>query len=391
MVAFPSPLHRALAQVRRDARMIVGGWLGHRQPLVPRQVRAAARGTRSADAARAVRVLEVVRETGDAVSLVLADPAGAPLAFTPGQFFTVIADLDGRTVRRAYSASSDHRHPEQLRLTVKRVPGGRMSTYLTTGVRAGQMLRVLGPSGSFTYQPEPARRAHAVLIGGGSGITPLMAIARAVLAGEPGSRVTLLYGNRGPADIIFAAELEALAAGSGERLRIRHVVETAPDGWPDGCGRLDRDTVAAELAALGCDADASYYVCGPEPMMVAARQALEGAGVPGGRIREERFTGPDRRGPATLTLPQPVTVRAGGRSVAARTSAGDTLLDAGLAAGVAMPFSCGMGGCGACKVRLVEGTVTTEEPSCLSAGERDAGYVLACVSRPTSPVTVEVE
>jgi ferredoxin-NADP reductase len=234
----------------------------------------------------------------------------------------------------------------------------------------GMRLQVLGPSGEFTAGVGAGR--HLVAIAGGSGITPIMSIARSVLAAEPESRVTLVYGNRTEADVIFAAELARMMAASGGRFAVEHVL--------------------GERMEVACVADADgYFVCGPEPMMVAARARLLAMGVDAARIKEERFSAPARRQEAQVTSAQPVTIRRAGVAMDVIVPAGQTLLDAGLAAGVPMKLSCAMGGCGACAVRLTAGEVVMDEPNCLGDAERARGLVLACVARPLSPCTVETE
>lgn len=343
---------------------------------------------------RQVRVAEVVRETADAVTLIFEDPSRVPFHFKPGQFFTLLVDIDGESVRRAYSASSVPRDSAKLALTIKRVAGGLCSNFVNDRVRAGTLIELLGPSGNFAVDIDAGAERELVLVAGGSGITPMMSIARTVLAEEPHSRVTLLYGNRGEADIIFAKALASLAEAHPERLRIRHVLQTPPAGWAGGTGLLDEATTRSELAALAPSASAHYYVCGPEPMMAAARTVLVGLGVPAERLHEERFSQPHRRpqrveGEAGAA--QPLVVEQKGRHIGAISiPAGKTLLETGLGAGLPMPFSCAMGGCGECMVKLVDGQVEMEEPNCLLPEERAKGFILACVSRPLSPCKVEL-
>ncbi len=340
-----------------------------------------------------LRVLEVVRETEDAATFVLADPDGGQIPFLAGQFFTVLVDLDGTTLRRAYSLSGDPRDTARARITVKRMRDGRVSNHLLDRVRVGDALRVLGPSGNFTITRDPARSRQYVLVAGGSGITPLMSIARAVLVGEPSSTVTLVYGNRGERDVIFRDAFDTLVQAHAPRFVVRHVLEAPPAGWSGGTGRLDRPGFDAQLDALGVDATrAWFYVCGPEPMMSGVREALAARGVPVDHVLEERFTKPAERAdakPAHSTA-QPITFRVGDTERTVLAAPDQTVLEAGLAAGLPMPFSCGMGGCAACKVHLLEGDVAMEEPNCLSNDERRAGYVLACVGRACGPCTVAV-
>lgn len=407
-------VRRRLARLRRDLSVVLGDLRGeHPSPLVtrpPRRYPAPAAPTdgaeepglagprSSAAAARRLVVTALHRQTADATTITLADPAGAPLRFVPGQFLTLLVELDGEVLRRAYSICSHLDDDRALAVTVKRIPGGRVSTHLHERLAVGDALGVLGPSGEFTVDVDPAAapppRRSLVLIAGGSGITPMMAILRAVLAHEPASEVTLLYGSRAAADVIFADELDALAARHPDRLVVRHVLEQ-PGGRPATVGRLDRATVAAELDAVAarCGGDTRYYVCGPAAAMEAAVDALRARGVPPERLRQERFASPGRRAAGRATAPLALRVVGRGGEVAtvdALVAPGASVLDAGLAAGVDMPFSCAMGGCGACAVRLVDGEVELDEPNCLSPQERAAGRILACVARPAGPCTVEV-
>ncbi len=374
-------LGTTLPALRRDLAAILGNLLGrHPSPLIDRTKarRAPVRAHSSAIAPRPLRVVDVVRETSSATSIVLEDPTGRPIEFVPGQFFTVLVDVGGATLRRAYSASSSHLEPERLRLTSKRVDGGVVSNHLNDTARVGQTLRVLGPSGNFTYHPDPAAPPrHLLLIGGGSGITPLIAIARAAITVEPATRVTLLYANRAPDQVIFRAELDALAEASDGRLTVRY-----------DYGLFDPQRVADLLDPLD-EPPAAHYLCGPEPMMALARDALLARGVATEAILTERFASPHPASP-TRTDPQPVVFHIDGAEHTVTTRADETLLDAGLRADLELAYSCTMGGCGACMARAT-GAVTMEEPNCLTEAERAEGYILPCVSRATEPVTVEVE
>ena len=367
-------LRTMLEQLRRDVTMLVRGLAGRTPPpLVKRMERQAVAGR--GVAVRTVVIEAVTRETADAVSLTLRDPSGAELAFTPGQFFTIEATIDGERVRRAYSASGDARDRSRATITVKRVAGGRMSTFLCERAAAGMTLGLLGPSGDFALPAATAPR-HVLAIAGGSGITPIMAIARATLAAEPTTTLTLVYANRNRAAIIFAGALEQLAAQHAGRLTIVHRLDD-----------LDGELTAAALAAQLPPDASDVLLCGPDPMMALAREALATRGIAAARVREERFFAPSR--PTAATTAQALTIRRGGVTTRAIVRPGDTLLDAALAAGVPLKLSCAMGGCGACAVTLVDGEVTMDEPNCLTAAERATGKVLACVARPVSPCTVE--
>ena len=381
------------SQARRDAREVLALLRGrHPDPVVRLGDRPHrhARVEGGVLAGRVVRVERVARETDDAVTITIADPSGAPVAFAPGQFVTVLVKVGSETLRRAYSISSIPSDGE-VTITVKRIAGGRASASLVELTRQGDTLRVLGPSGSFTVPPDAGREARYLLVAGGSGITPLFSILRALLVGEPRSHVTLLYGNRAIEGIIFRERLEALVREHAPRLVVRHVLESAPAGWQGGVGRLDRETASRELERLGLSGDEQVLSCGPTPMMSAVRDALAAQGVPRGRIREELYTTPARDSAIALpTEPQPLVVRRGSSETRLVAQPGETVLEAATRAGVTLPFSCTMGGCAACKLRLVSGSVTMPEPSCLTVDERRAGLVLTCVGHATEPTVLEV-
>lgn len=340
----------------------------------------------------------VVRETEDAISLHLRDPRGAAIAFAPGQFLTFVVKLPtGQSARRAYSLSAPPGSGEdasRARVTVKRIADGKVSGHLHAHAREGDSVTVLGPSGSFGISASDARGKHLLLVAGGSGITPLRCVAEAALADETVT-ATLLFGNRGEGDIVFREELSALVGRFGGRLVVRHVLETPPAGWTGGEGRLDVGAATREIEAILASDGArgrvtEALVCGPTPMMEAVREALSRVGVAPSHVREEQFSSPDQRKKAVVTRAQPVTFLVKGQPHDTVATPGQTLLEAGLAAGVKMPFSCGMGGCGACKCKLVSGDVAAEEPNCLSAAESGKGYILTCVSRAAGPVALEV-
>ncbi|MEZ4470696.1 MAG: ferredoxin--NADP reductase [bacterium] len=390
----PRPLQVRWDGLRRDVAAFASAFTDQRPPpVVPRDGRAYTGRTAAAQGLdrRTLAIVGVDRLTPDAVRLRLARPDGAPVPFQPGQFLTLCVRLDGEEHRRAYSLCSDPTRPDEVAVAVKRVEGGRVSTHLVTQAAAGQRVDVLGPSGSYGVTLDPAAARHLVLISGGSGITPHLAILRGVLAVEPASRVTLLYASRSAADEMFSAELDDLQSKYAGRLTLWRVHEVAAEGFDGAVGRLDAAGVDAALEALGPSdiAEARFYVCGPAPMMEAVTSALAARGVATDRVHVERFTaGPRARGASSTT--QPMLIGRGGASIGAEIAPGRTVLEAGLAAGVALPYSCAMGGCGACRVRLVAGEVVLDEPNCLTERERADGQILACVARPVGPIQVEV-
>jgi ferredoxin-NADP reductase len=385
------------AQLRRDVNVLRRRAAGYGlPPLVTVRARAEPpRGraeTERTPQGRELEIARVARETNTAVTLVLRNRDGRPFEFRPGQFFTVLSRAeDGELVPRNYSASNAPGSPE-LHLTIKVKKGGRISPRLAR-LEAGDVLQVRGPFGSFVLDAahdaahDPRR---LVLVAGGAGITPLASIARTVLAREPAAQIALVYANQHEDDVIFRAALDALADEHATRLALVHVT-----------GGLDRATAARTFDALplASHSRARFFVCGPDGMRDEVLAALASRGVASDAVAIERFSTGPRPRVATSSAAIAAAVGPGARPVAIRfkdrthsTTAlpGATVLEAGLAAGAPMPFSCAVGGCGACKVKVVEGSVEVDEPNCLTEAERAAGFVLACVGRPCGPCVVEV-
>lgn len=373
-----TPMSARLEALARDLSTLLG-----RRPSPP-VARVGARAT-PRPVGRWLTVREVMRETPDAVSL----------AFEPtlpdwraGQFLTVHVPTPEGPVRRAYSLCTVPTDPRGPAIAIKRVPGGKASGHLVEHAHVGMRLEVRGPSGQFTLPPRrsPSPRV-VVLVGGGSGITPLIALAEEALA--QGDRVVLLYGNRALEDVIFAARLEALVAASGGRFTVRHVLERPPAAWQGGVGRLDAPTALAELGPLVAASPEVIMSCGPGPMMASIREAVDTLGL-AASLREERFQSLGEQRTENLpTTPQRLRIHVGGHAHEVLARPGATLLEAGLAAGLPMPSSCTMGGCGACRVK-VRGAVVHDTPNALEPDEEAAGYALACIAHPLGACDVEV-
>ena len=387
----------ALVQLERDLKMVARRLAGAQpSPVVyarpPAIERPPARSTRDA---RELVVTRVIRETHDVVTLVLEDPSRSLFELAAGQFFTLLVDADGETVPRNYSASNAPGSRE-LHLSIKNKPGGRVSGRLCA-LGPGERLRVLGPFGTFTTEGSRPGVNRLVLLAGGIGITPLLSIARTVLASEQDAQIVLVYGNRRLEDVAFAAELETLVAEHAGRFEVRHVLEEPPEGSRAERGRLDRTNVTRILESLALRDDAQVFVCGPEGMQDEVLAAVTELGIAPERVKRERFAIGSARSKTTVesrdlaSEARRITILSPEHLVRTTALAGATLLEAGLAASASMPFSCGVGGCGACRVRLVEGEVDLDEPHCLSDEERRAGYVLACVGKPRGACTIEIE
>jgi ferredoxin-NADP reductase len=368
------------------AAAFIRGWFSEPAPTFEIRQPSARWGTpKPRQARRELRVTDLIVETPTVRTFVFepVDPA-SPLDYQAGQHLTLLVDLDGTTHRRCYSFSTSPGASQRPAITVKRTPDGTVSRHLHDHVRPGDRLVAADPSGQFTLATDPQATRTVVFIAGGVGITPLVSLAETLLRQEPQSRAVLLCGNRSEEEIIFRGRLAELEASFAPRLVVCHALDSRPENWTGLVGPLDGPRTLTALGATDADA---YFVCGPEPMMQSVCTALEGAGVGRDRIHSERFV---YASTATTRIPDhatEITFAASGKRVTAKP--GQTILQAGLEAGVALPYSCTMGGCGACKVKKRDGDVVMSEPNCLTEREREEGYLLACCCYADTPLTIE--
>lgn len=321
---------------------------------------------------RPVRVIELLRETADAVTLVLECTDGKPLPFHAGQYLTHHFVIDGTTHKRAYSLSSAE--GGQIACTIKGIPGGLVSAYVRQHLKPGDRYTVLGPSGEFTLTQgdDPL-----VFIAAGSGITPVMSMLETSLMRQPDRAVHLLYANRSAQDSIFAERLRRLTQHY-PALRITW-------HYSGNEGRLDAAGISTWASTLSV---ATFYLCGPAGFMEAAQRGLRLLQVPAERIKREVFLAASRSTRVLPTEPQRVRFQRSNREIEARP--GESLLEAALRESVPVPFSCTVGGCGSCRVKVLEGDCALNEPNCLSPEERAQGYTLACSAYAMQPLLIDL-
>jgi 3-ketosteroid 9alpha-monooxygenase subunit B len=335
---------------------------------------------------QALRVSAVVDETHDTKSLVFEVPPALAEAFRyqPGQFLTLRLAIDGRHVPRCYSMSSAPGVDEAPRVTIKRVRDGRGSNWVCDHVKAGDLIEVLAPAGVFTPH---TLDGDFLLLAGGSGITPVFAILRSVLARGQG-RITLLYANRDEKSVIFRDELKALAGAHPARLQVIH--------WLDSVQGVPSVAQLAELARTQRMAQA--FICGPGPFMDAAVAALQALEMAPEKIHVERFASlPDEETQAAASaalqaappLPDAVDeaeleVLLDGELHALRCGGNETLLEAALRAGLKTPYSCQAGMCASCMCQVVEGSVHLRHNDVLDKKDLAKAWTLACQAVPTS-------
>ena len=361
-----------------------------------------------------LRVAAVRRLTDDSVEVTFEVPEHLQRDFdyAPGQYVALRAEIDGQELRRSYSICTEP-VPGEIRVAIKRDIGGQFSSWANEQLAPGDTLEVMNPSGAFvsktaiTSMNNPdelaaeavSKRSDTSLVAfaAGSGITPIMSIARSVLAASPQSTFDLVYANRSASDVMFAEEIGDLKDRYPARFAVHHVLSREQRLNPLLTGRIEGEKLSALLDHVLRTRDTDeWFLCGPFELVQLVRDELDARAIPAERVRFELFTTgrPDR--PAGQQ----------GRRVEADTSgetrqieftldgltgqvespmaSGETVLNAALRQRSDVPFACAGGVCGTCRAKVVSGDFEMDENFALEADELSAGYVLTCQTRPTS-------
>ncbi len=346
-----------------------------------------------------LRVIETRAETKQATTVLFDVPAALRDTFLwkPGQHVTLRFNIVAEEVRRPYSISDSPVGGGTLRVTIKRHTGGLVSNHVNDHVTAGDVIDVMPPFGGFFLETAPqARRTHYFFCAG-SGITPIYAMIRSVLAAEPHSVARLAYGNVNADSVIFREELARLEEESQGRLTVRHILSSP--SWLSSFqdwrrGRIDARCVADFISEHPPYAqDAQYYLCGPGEMNAAVRGALMAIDVPDTRIHMENYLPVAPPDDSVEGVAAEATVRLKGTTLSITVSAGETVLNAVRAAtATPPPYSCESGVCGACRAQLRRGKVHLRARMALTDAEISRGAILTCQALPiTRQLTVEYD
>ncbi len=351
-------------------------------------------------------VKDIRRETEDAVSVAFEVPEDLAddFKFIQGQYLTLRVDLKGEEIRRNYSVCVSPLD-EELRVAIKQVPFGKFSTFANQVLQIGDTLDVMTPMGRFYSEVKPGQQKQYVGFAGGSGITPVISILKTVLQTEAESTFTLFYGNRGFDSIIFREDIEALKNEFMDRLTVHHVFSEERLESPLFNGYISTEKTL-QYAKLLFDAKKidEFFICGPEPMMLAIREGLESLDIEKSKIHIELFTSPDKKPvqkkTAQITKPafdptkaSKVTIRLDGDYIEFPLAYdGDSVLDAALKENADLPYACKGGVCCTCRAKLIEGEVEMEVNYALEPEEVEAGFILTCQSHPrTEKIVVDFD
>ncbi|MGE4130570.1 MAG: 2Fe-2S iron-sulfur cluster-binding protein [Bdellovibrionales bacterium] len=349
--------------------------------------------------AKELKVKEKIQETPDAVSLVLEIPKDliSQFRYQAGQFVSFFLKIGGETLSRSYSLSTSPVVDQEFKVTIKRVNGGRGSTFLCEQVKVGDTLLTTPPAGQF-FKPT-SEPAHFTLFAAGSGITPVFSILKTVLKTSDQNSVTLVYCNRDENSIIYKKELAALEQTYTSRLNVLHVLSRPVGPTSIPAGRVSAPLVEKIHRELAKDRRQEFYLCGPTEFMTLIQDTLMKLKVAKDQIHIEDFGVSVHQAPpsvdATWTVigpeapvekPEKIIAQINGETLEIAAKEGQSVLETLLEAGAQAPYSCMDGACMACMAKIQEGRVYQTDPGILTDDNVKNCEALTCQAKPLSRI-----
>ncbi len=344
---------------------------------------------------KSLKIKDIRRESPDCVSLAfdVSENQKKDFTFFAGQYLTLKTQIQGSEVRRSYSLCSSPLDGE-WRVAVKKLEGGIFSSFANDSLKVGDTLEVSKPEGRFGVKTLSDKPKHYVLIAAGSGITPMLSILKTVLSTEPESQVTLIYGNKNRGHIIFKQELENLKNKNLQRLSLYHILSRERAEADFMSGRIDREKINYFIQKIiPTHTIDEVFLCGPEEMILTAKDAFTQAGLKPEQIHFELFFSQAAQliksersaDPAMAGKKAQITLRLDGVETHFDLAfGGENILDAALKNGADLPYACKGGVCATCRAKIEEGEVTMDVNYSLDESEVKQGFVLACQAHPKS-------
>lgn len=334
-----------------------------------------------------LKVVELRKETKDALTVCFKQPGLKKIKYLPGQYLTLIFRINGRRYIRPYSLSSSPSVDPNLEITIKRVPGGIVSNHIIDLLKVDDIVEMMHPMGDFTFEPNRYHiDQHVVLWAAGSGITPVISIAKDILHKRTGHKVTMVYGNRYVDDVIFNDKIKDLIKSFPEHLNVwnfytRLVVDNSD---PDHIqGRIDPGKVLEVLRSITDLKNSVHYICGPLGLKESVKRALQAIGINEDHVFTEDFELQKDPKDFEDIITRAVVINIGGESSSVEVVKGKSILEAGLDAALELPYACQTGHCTVCKATTVTGQVKmigiTKLPDDLKTDE-----CLTCCAYPLS-------
>lgn len=346
-------------------------------------------------------IIDVRRETNDCVSISFQVPThlNQVFSFIQGQYITLKKFIDNIEIRRSYSICSSP-FENELRVAIKQVDNGVFSTYANKYLQIGDTLEVAPPQGNFYSTLSPNNQKNYVALAAGSGITPILSIIKTTLKAEPKSTFTLVYGNKNTGSIIFKEQLEALKNKNIGRFQLIHILSREKTDAPINSGRINEEKLSQLSKLINWKKSSEVFMCGPEEMIITAKDFLENIGLNKKNIHLELFSSSTKKQNKKTTVSNKqqatskITIISDGRSFDIELGFDDdkSILDAAMQNGADLPYACKGGVCCTCKAKLVEGKVEMDVNWGLEHDEIEQGYILTCQAHPiTENVVVDFD